>query len=254
MATRELDLSELLGVVHEAAKAVMDVYTSQSAVVETKADNSPVTQADIAAHHILTSRIKRLFPHIPIVSEEGDAQENGQAVKHQQYWVIDPLDGTKEFLARVGDFTVCVALIEGDMPRFGIVCAPALSITYFGGPGYGSFKKVGNGEPAPIHVANDRTGVVLGSRAAYNPETSVYVERHYPEHEVKAVGSQLKLPQIAEGLADAYPRINGPLHLWALAAGHAILVGAGGSVTRPDGSPIDYHSPNLLVGDFIATS
>jgi 3'(2'), 5'-bisphosphate nucleotidase len=254
MTTRELYLSELLGVVYEAAKAVMDVYNSQSAVVETKADNSPVTQADIAAHSILTSSIKRLFPHIPLISEEGDAQENRQAVQQQQYWIIDPLDGTKEFLARAGDFTICVALIEGDLPRFGIVAAPALGITYFGGPGHGSFKKAGSGEPVPIRVARAKTGVVLGSRSHFNQETRRYIERQYPEHEVKAVGSQLKLPQIAEGLADACPRMNHAMRLWDLAAGHAILVGAGGSVKRPDSSPIDYHSPDLLVGDFVATS
>jgi 3'(2'), 5'-bisphosphate nucleotidase len=254
MTSIETHLSELLGVVHEADKAVMDVYNSHTAVVEMKTDHSPVTQADIASHHILTSGIKRLFPNIPLVSEEGDVQENRPTVQQKQFWLIDPLDGTNEFLARTGQFTICVALIEDDLPSFGIVSAPALGITYFGGPGYGSFKKARDGEPAPIHVANGRTGVVLGSRTSYNHETRVYVERHYPEHEVKAVGSQLKLPKIAEGLADAYPRINGPLHLWDLAAGHAILVGAGGSVSKPDGSPIDYHSPNLLVGDFVAKS
>ena len=254
MTLIETHLSELLGIVHEADKAVMDVYNSHSVVVHTKIDNTPVTQADIASHLILTSGIKRLFPHIPIVSEEGDVQENSQTVKQQLFWLIDPLDGTKEFLARTAQFTICVALIKDDLPGFGIVSAPALGITYFGGPGYGSFKKAGNDGPAPIHVAKDRTGIVLGSRSMLNHETSIYLERHYPEHKVKAVGSQLKLPYIAEGLADAYPRINGPLHLWDLAAGHAILLGAGGSVTRPDGSSIDYHSPNLLAGDFVARS
>ncbi len=254
MTNIKTHLSEMLGVVHEADKAVMDVYHSHNAIVEMKTDHTPVTQADIASHHILTSGMKRLFPNIPLVSEEGDVQANRQTVRQQQFWLVDPLDGTNEFLERTGQFTICVALIEDDLPSFGIVSAPALRITYFGGPGYGSFKKAGDGEPVPIHVASVRTGVVLGSRAAYNHETSVYVARHYPEHEVKAVGSQLKLPLIAEGFADVYPRINGPLHLWDLAAGHAILVGAGGSVTRPDGSPIDYHSPSLHVGDFVATS
>jgi 3'(2'), 5'-bisphosphate nucleotidase len=254
MTSIETHLSELLGIVHGADKAIMDVYNSHSAVVQTKTDNTPVTQADIASHNILTSGMKRLFPNIPIVSEEGDVQENSQTVKQQQFWLIDPLDGTNEFLSRTGQFTICVALIEDDLPGFGVVSAPALGVTYFGGPGYGSFKKAADGEPAPIHVARDRTGIVLGSRSSPNLETSVYIERHYPEHEVKAVGSQLKLSHIAEGLADAYPRINGPLHLWDLAAGHAILLGAGGSVTRPDGSQIDYHSPNLLVGDFVARS
>lgn len=254
MAHINTHLSELLEVVHEAGKAVMDIYHSHSAVVQTKADHTPVTQADIASHHILTLGMKRLCPNIPVVSEEGDVQENRQTVQQQEFWLIDPLDGTNEFLTRTDDFTICVALIEGDLPSFGVVSAPAVGITYFGGPGYGSFKKVGDGEPVPIHVANMRTRVVLSSRSAYNHETRVYIERHYPEHEVKAVGSQLKLPQIAEGLADAYPRINGPLHLWDLAAGHAILLAAGGSVKRPDGSPIDYHSRNLLVGDFVAKS
>jgi 3'(2'), 5'-bisphosphate nucleotidase len=250
----ETHLRELLGIVHEAAKAVMGVYDSHSAVVETKADNSPVTQADINSHTILTAGLTRLFPQIPLVSEEGDVQESRQEVQQAQFWLIDPLDGTKEFLARTDHFTICVALIEVDFPSFGIVSAPALGITYYGGPAYGSFRQAGNGQPMPIHVANESTGVVLSSRSAFNHETSVYVKQHYPEHEVRAVGSQLKLPQIAEGLADAYPRLNNAIHLWDIAAGHAILVGAGGSVQRPDGSPIDYHSPSLLVGDFVAKS
>src|SRR5690242_13530112 len=102
MTSIETHLSELLGIVHEADKAVMDVYNSRSAVVQTKTDNAPITQADIASHHILTSEMKRLFPHIPIVSEEGDVQENSQTVKQQRFWLIDPLDGTNEFLARTG--------------------------------------------------------------------------------------------------------------------------------------------------------
>lgn len=254
MVQIETHLSELLDVLHEAALAVMDVYDSHSAVVEMKADHSPVTQADMVSHTILLARLTRLFPHLPLVSEEGDVEENRQAVKQARFWLIDPLDGTKEFLARTDQFTICAALIEDDLPSFGVVSAPALGITYYGSPAYGSFKQAGNGTPVPIHVANERTGVVLRSRSGFNHETRVYVEQHYPAHEVRAVGSQLKLPHIAEGLADAYPRLHNAIHLWDIAAGHALLVGAGGSVKRPDGSPIDYHSPNLLVGDFIAKS
>src|SRR5215831_21368650 len=112
MTTVKTHLSELLGVVHEADDAVMDVYNSYSAIVEKKADHSPVTQADIASHHILTSGIMRLFPTIPLISEEGDEHENRQTVQQEQFWLIDPLDGTKEFLARIGEFTICVSLIE----------------------------------------------------------------------------------------------------------------------------------------------
>ena len=254
MVTTEIALSALLGVVQEAAQAVMDVYNSQSAVVELKGDNSPVTQADIAAHHILTSRIQRLYPHIPMISEEGDAQENRRAVQQQLFWLIDPLDGTKEFLARNSDFTICIALIEGDAPSFGLIAAPALGVTYYGGPNSGSFKITGTGEPVPIHVARGSTGVVLGSISHLNRETSDYLARHYPEHRMQAAGSQLKLAYIAEGLADACPRLNHAMRLWDLAPGQAILAGAGGSVTRPDGSPIDYHTPSLLADDFVATS
>lgn len=247
-------LEELLEVVRMADKAVLNVYNSNSTIVQTKIDDTPVTQADIASHEILTHGLKKLFPSIPIVSEEGDMAENCRIVKSERFWLIDPLDGTKEFIARTEHFTICVALIEGGHPIFGIVSAPALGDTFYGGYGLGSYKRTGSAETTPIHVSPNKLGVVVGSRSAYNEQTRVYIDEHYPRVEIQAIGSQLKLPYVAEGKADAYPRIGSTLRLWDLAAGQAILEGAGGSVKKPDGSPINYHADNLQVGDFVASS
>lgn len=246
-------LEKLLEVVHEADNAVLDVYNSNSAKVQTKTDNTPVTQADIASHEILTHGLKRLFSSIPTVSEEGDMAENRKTIKADCFWLIDPLDGTKEFIARKEHFTICVALIENNHPSFGIVSAPALGVTYYGGRELGSFKKIGSGDTVPIHVSSKGLGIVVSSRSAFNEHTKRYIDEHYPDAEILAVGSQLKLPYVAEGKADAYPRIGQSLHLWDLAAGQAILEGADGTVKKPDGSPIDYHSHNLQVGDFVAS-
>lgn len=254
MANVQEQLGELLDVFQEADKAIMEVYNTDSAVVEMKADDTPVTQADIASHHIVTGGLLRLFPDMPVVSEEGSKDANIQTVQGEQFWLVDPLDGTKEFLARTGHFTICAALIENDRPSFGIISAPALGITYYGGLEMGSYKKAQGQEAQSIRVSRRRLGVVLGSRSDLNEPTAQYIAEHYEGSEIAQVGSQLKLPQIAEGLADAYPRIDGPLHLWDLAAGQAILEGAGGIVTRPDGSSIDYHSTSLKIGDFVARS
>lgn len=247
-------LGELLDVFQEADNAIMEVYDSHSAVVEIKADNTPVTQADIASHQIVTRGLARLFPNVPVVSEEGDRETNIRTVQSELFWLVDPLDGTKEFLARTGQFTICAALIENDQPSFGIISAPALGITYYGGRAMGSYKKLPDREAQPISVSKQRLNIVLGSRSDLNEPTTAYITEHFEGSQIGQVGSQLKLPQIAEGLADAYPRINGPLHLWDLAAGQAILEGAGGSVSRPDGSPLDYHSETLKIGDFVARS
>jgi 3'(2'), 5'-bisphosphate nucleotidase len=254
MVNVQEQLGELLDVIQEADKAIMEVYNANSAVVEIKADNTPVTQADIASHHIVTRGLARLFPDVPVVSEEGNKEVNIEIVQGERFWLVDPLDGTKEFLARTGHFTICAALIENDKPSFGIISAPALGVTYYGGLEIGSYKKVRGQDAQPIKVSKQEVGVVLGSRSDLNEPTAHYIAKHYEGYEIAQVGSQLKLPQIAEGLADAYPRIEGPLHLWDLAAGQAILEGAGGTVTKPDGSPLDYHSATLKVGDFVAHS
>jgi 3'(2'), 5'-bisphosphate nucleotidase len=249
-------LDGLLEVVHRADDAVMEIYDTDSVEVETKADNTPLTQADIAAHRILSSGIAELFPDVPILSEEGDEDENREIVASDKFWLIDPIDGTREFIQRSGHFTVCVALVEGDLPSFGVVSAPAFRETYYGGPG-GSFKwsMANGGATRRIHTRPDAADkVVLQSLSGLDAVTDAFIKRHYPDHERRSVGSQLKMTQIADGRADVYPRLDSPTHLWDVAAGHAILLGAGGSLSQLDGSPIDYHAKHLRSGDFIARS
>lgn len=246
-------LTALFELVQQADTAIMAIYETRSAVITMKADDSPLTQADMASHHILVEGLTRLFPDIPVVSEEGDTRENSELVQRKMFWLVDPIDGTKEFLNRSGDFTVCVALVEAGLPALGIISAPAHGVMYYGGPAMGSYKRSTDGKIRQIHVPTQKTGIVLGSRSHENEENAAYIEAHYAGCRLQAVGSQLKLPYIAEGQADAYPRIGSTMKLWDLAAGEAILVGAGGKVTRPDGSAVDYQTPTLLVGDFVAT-
>ncbi len=245
-------LNALLAVFQEADQAVMEVYNSHSTVVTLKADNSPLTQADMAAHTIVTRGLANIFPDIPIVSEEGVRAANINIVSSDRFWLVDPLDGTKEFIKRTDHFTICAGLIEGDRPSFGIVSAPALGVTYYGGPAMGAYKKQAGKKAQPIKVSQQKRGVILGSLSHPDAATAAYIAVHYPHARIAHVGSQLKLLHIAEGLADAYPRIDSPLNLWDLAAGQAILEGAGGTVTHPDGSDMDYHVPTLKVGDFVA--
>lgn len=244
----------LLRLVQQADTAIMKVYNAHSAVVSIKSDNTPITQADVASHKILTEGLKQLFPTTPIISEEGDEQENKKLIQQDAFWLIDPIDGTKEFIKRLGDFTVCLALVENGVPTFGIISAPVHSVVYFGGPSMGSYKQE-PGKPAmQIHVSDKKLGVALTSRSNKDPVTEAYIAKHFPGVRMMEVGSQLKLPLIAEGRADAYPRIGSTMHPWDLAAGEAILVGAGGKVTTPDGAPINYQSPDFQVGDFVAVS
>ncbi len=248
-------LSDLLALVREADAAIMDIYNNaHSATVTMKSNHTPLTQADIASHRILTQGLTKLFPDTPIISEEGDKRENTTIVKMRRFWLIDPIDGTTDFLKRNGEFAVCVALIEGDEPVFGIVSAPALGVVYYGGAQMGSFRQRDGEAAQQIHVAQNKLGVIMGSRSHTAADTEQYLNEHYAGYERKTVGSMLKFTYVAEGLADVYLRLNTTMGLWDVAAGHAIVVGAGGTVRRPDGSPIDYHAASLLVGDFVASS
>ncbi len=244
-------LPALLTMLTSASDAIMRIYNAGTAVVTAKEDASPLTQADIAAHEIITRGLARLFPQIPVVSEEGDPAINAQTVRHKAFWLVDPLDGTKEFIKRNGQFTVCIGLIKDGVPAFGLLSAPARNEMWYGGAAGGSFKVTREGAQ-PIHVAEQKTGTVLGSLTHPSPETDAYIAHHYPNTSVTEIGSQLKFTRIAEGHADAYPRIGASLKLWDVAAGHAVLVGAGGSVTRPDGTALNYNEPSLLIGDFVA--
>lgn len=246
-------LPALLDILNTASDAIMHIYDANTTKVTDKEDGSPLTQADIVAHKTITLGLTKLFPHIPVVSEEGDPATNAKLVGQDVFWLVDPLDGTKEFIKRNGQFTVCIGLIEHGVPVFGLTSAPALGEIWYGGPKNGSFK-VMHGDARPIHVAAQKTHVVLGSLTHPSPETNTYIADHYPDARVAEIGSQLKFLRVAEGQADAYPRIGASLKLWDVASGHAIVMGAGGKVMRPDGTALNYNEPSMLIGDFVATA
>lgn len=246
-------LNRLLAIVREASSAIMEIYNSNSAVVEIKADNSPLTQADKASHDIITKALVKLFPGVPILSEEGSEEENLKNVQRSAYWIVDPIDGTQDFINRTGEFCIAIGLVDGDKPKFGFVSAPTFNTIYYGGPEMGSFKKVGDGEPEPLHASELDPHIVAISRTHVIETTEKYIMDNYPTAGRRKLGSMLKQMALAEGKVDVYPVIDQPLHLWDVAAGQAIIEGAGGSVKRLDGSDIDWHETiDFKVGDFIA--
>ncbi len=250
----EKHLDGLLNLIDEAGAAIMAVYGTDF-TVDIKDDDSPLTDADRRSHEIMVPALEAMLG-IPVISEE-DGKDKAERTKEvlrtaRAYVVVDPLDGTREFRDRSGQFCPGFAVIVDGRPYFGMYSVPTQGVTYYGGPSMGSFKKEGDGVPVRLRVATESTGKVLGSRIDTGGPSGAYVKEKYARHEIISIGSMMKFGLIAEGKADAYPSIDRPLKLWDLAPGHAIVEGAGGIVTRPDGSPIDYRNTTLLAGDFVA--
>lgn len=241
-------LPYLLSAARQASQAIMDIYASGQHGVQLKADHSPVTAADLAAHGVLVAALTGLLPDCPVVSEEdSDSQHYRQGSR--RFWLIDPLDGTKEFLARNGEFTVNIALIEQGHSILGVVHAPAIDGLYWGGPGFGAWRAQSGAEQA-IHVQAGHCCRVVASKSHLNAETQAFIDRLGAVELVQA-GSSLKFCRIAEGAADIYPRLA-PTYEWDTAAAQAVLEGAGGCVVTADGQPLRYGKPNVLNPGFIA--
>ncbi len=242
----------LLPIARRAGAAIMEIYGSEQFAINQKADQSPVTAADIAAHHVLVDALAPLLPQCPIVSEEDDAS---QAFRHSEgrFWLIDPLDGTKEFIARNGEFTVNIALIEQGKTVLGVVYAPAIDCMYWGGSGLSAYRTQG-GDTQKIAVGGgDAHGVcrVVASKSHLNAETQAFIDQLNPVQLVQA-GSSLKFCRVAEGAADIYPRLA-PTCEWDTAAAQAVLEGAGGAVLDTHGKPLLYGKEQVLNPSFIAT-
>lgn len=251
------DLSALAAalrpVVAEAGAAIMRVYDGDFAV-RRKADDTPLTLADLESQRVLLDGLSRLTPGVPILSEEATQAAWSERSGWRECWLVDPLDGTREFVKRNGEFTVNVALIVEHEPVLGIVAAPALGLTYWGATGVGAFRSR-SGEPETrIHVSPRHAPIrIVGSRSHSTPQTDAYLQR-FANYEMTATGSSLKFCVVAEGTADLYPRF-GPTSEWDTAAGQAVLEAAGGHVTRPDGHRLRYNCrESLLNGDFLAFS
>jgi 3'(2'), 5'-bisphosphate nucleotidase len=246
-------LVEALVALAEQAGAAILPYFRAGVTVEKKADSSPVTAADRAADQVILAGLARLAPDIPAVTEEEVAEGRVPDISGGRFWLVDPLDGTKEFIAGRDEFTVNIALIEHGRPVLGVVSAPASGVVYAAsGPGAAT-RRDGGGAPAPIRArAAPADGlVVLHSRSHANkPE----LERHLAAMTVKervVAGSSLKFCWIAEGRGDLYPRL-GTTNEWDTAAGHAVLAAAGGSVRTVDGAELGYGKRDFRNPHFIA--
>lgn len=244
-------LKGLLPIARLAGRAVMAVYADGQAGITLKADRSPVTQADLAAHQVLVQQLQRLLSDCPVVSEECE-RSHAHRCQDGRFWLIDPLDGTREFISGNGEFTVNIALVEEGRSVLGVVYAPAIDSLYWGGPGFGAWRCVGN-ESVAIRVTEPGNGSVcrvVASRSHLNAETQALIDRLGPVHLVQA-GSSLKFCRIAEGGADVYPRLA-PTCEWDTAAAQAVLEGAGGVVLNLQGQPLRYGKPGVLNPSFFA--
>ncbi len=245
-------MNELTKLTAHAAEAILGLATK--ADVRTKADGSPVTAADEAAEATICEGLRRLAPGVPIVSEEQASREKPKAIERGSYFLVDPLDGTREFIAGRNEYTINIALMTDGAPMLGIICAPALSDFWIGIVGQGAKRLEGaiTNEPSRIHTRPrpQDEPVIMVSRSHLDGRTRTYVDG-FPQAKLVQSGSSIKFCRVAEGSADIYPRLA-PTHDWDIAAGHAILKAAGGDVTVPDGTPLRYGTPDLLIPAFIA--
>jgi len=240
----------LADIARRAGEEIMAVY-AQDFEVMAKDDASPLTQADLAAHRCIVSRLPELDGGLPVLSEESAAIDWPERRAWSRYWLVDPLDGTREFVKKNGEFTVNIALIEEGRPVLGVVYAPALDWLLAGGPGLGTLWQQGTARGEARVAAAPETLRVAASRSHRDPATQAYLDRIGAVDTV-GLGSSLKFCKIATGEIDLYPRF-GPTSEWDTGAAQAVLEGAGGGVFTLDGHPLRYNSKeSLLNPHFIA--
>ncbi len=232
----------------EAGREILDHYADEIPV-DYKADDSPLTQADRAAHHLIVGRLRAAFPDTPVLSEESPEGEVAERRSWTRFWLVDPLDGTKEFIKRTGQFTVNIALIEVGEPVSGVVHVPAQRVTYFAARGAGAFRQDGDGEPQPIkaRAADPARLTVVASRDHAGPEVAAILGKMADAGvavESASMGSSLKFCLVAEGAADLYPRTV-PTMEWDTAAAQCVVEAAGGTVTTLDGARLGYNKESL---------
>ncbi|WP_131783501.1 3'(2'),5'-bisphosphate nucleotidase CysQ [Legionella gresilensis] len=245
-------LDKIISIAWEASDAVLRLYQDKVDFC-IKSDNSPLTQADLASHKIIVKKLSALTPKVPIISEESTNLEPINWQNAQQFWLVDPLDGTKEFINNNGEFTINIALIENNQPVLGVVSAPALNILYAGFKEGGAIKMCKNGNRQVIGVTNlTEDGLyVVGSRSHNDVEAMNNYLLNKKVAKFIAIGSSLKFCKIAEGSAHLYPRLGYTME-WDTAAGHAILLAAGGNVEQLKGQPLLYGKKGFKNPFFIA--
>lgn len=254
---KEIDLRILHHIAQRAAEAIMQVYESPFAT-EVKEDKSPLTEADKQSNAVIVKGLTEHYPAIPIISEENKLTPYEERKHWKRFWLVDPLDGTKEFIKRNGEFTVNIALIEEGVPVVGVVYIPVSKTGYIGVAGQGTYRVEHNGEVVKLnpteHYMQKQTVIVVGSRSHLTDETLAFVEKlksQGKQVEFISSGSSLKFCLVAEGKADVYPRF-GPTMEWDTAAAHAVAANAGKQVLIADtDAPLTYNKENLLNPYFI---
>ena len=248
-------LNQVVLIATQAGQQILDVYNSDDFNVEVKGDGSPLTLADRRAHQLIESALSALTPDIPILSEESADDAFAARRGWSRFWLVDPLDGTKEFVKRNGEFTVNIALIDQGKPIMGVVHTPVQQQTHYAAQKLGAFKATKDGEKK-ISVANHplKTIKMVASRSHRGEAVEQYMtnlQQNNQPVEIVSMGSSLKLCLIAEGAADIYPRL-GPTSEWDTAAAHCVVDCAGGKVVRLDGAPLVYNKENILNPWFLA--
>ena len=233
-----------------AGEKILKFY-NEGFTVTTKADNSPLSSADIAAHDFLVSSLSPLAPEIPVISEESNLEMAHQLIGSKRFWLVDPLDGTKEFIKRTNEFTVNIALIEGARPVFGVVHAPALGMTYYAAEDFGAYKIIRGEKPVAIasRRAKPESLSVIASKDHAGPIVELMLSR-MPAATRRSMGSSLKFCLIAEGDADIYLR-DQPTMEWDTAAAQCVVQVAGGTVRTLDGLELNYAKSDLKNPSFI---
>jgi 3'(2'), 5'-bisphosphate nucleotidase len=234
-------IEPIVALAEDAGRAILEVYSTDFDV-QAKDDDSPLTQADLAAHRRISAGLKTLTPDIPIISEESGLPEYAERRHWQRYWIVDPLDGTREFVNRNGEFTVNIALIVDQRPILGVVHVPVKDRTYVGCEGVGAQRRERDSAPVSIYVSRHSAARarIVGSRSHRGASLDRFLER-VGDYDMVPMGSSLKFCVVAEGGADIYPRL-GPTSEWDTAAAQAVVEQAGGKVVTLDGKPMKYNA------------
>lgn len=234
----------------EAGDAVMKMYGSDDLEIETKTEDdyvSPLTKADKVANEIIVNGLEK-YAKYPIISEEGAQDAEGSGI----FWLVDPIDGTSEFIKHTGEFTINIGLVQDGKPILGVVYVPVQKVTYFGATGIGAFIQAGDQEPAPISAEFTGAVPVVVSHNKMEDELKEFLSR-IGEHKIVQVGSSLKICMVAAGTAAVYPRFYGS-HLWDTAAADAVLRAAGGTMTDDKGRELVYDPARSLLNPYLIAS
>lgn len=246
-------LDPALDVAIEAGRQILEIYEAGFEVVR-KSDQTPVTEADLAASRVIEEGLAALTPSLPVLTEESEGIDSNQRQQWPRFWLVDPLDGTQEFINKTGEFTVNIALIENDKPILGIVYAPAMGLYYYACQGHGAYKRIATEQPRTIKVREwDGGKVVVACGHSRCGSQLQELLKQFDEYEVISLGSALKSCWVAEGKADIYARF-GPTSEWDTAAAQCIVEEAGGSITDTLLEPLCYNrGDDLLNPHFIVS-